>query len=511
MSVDALIDADFKFYPYFHQLKEFEESCDTEKWALLWQQRTGKSKVTIDTACHLAKASKIDAVIVLAPNGVHANWINRELPKHHWDSVPRSTIYWDTDVAGRNKKGRTRVKAADRDDWDAEHAAFWVKAEQMLKSKERLPWFCFSAASITRPDVRNFIARIKRRRKNIMLVVDEVHDYRSPGSSRTSRARARARHCPYVRILSGTPLDNSPLHAWSQFEILQPSALGFGKYANFKAYFSEYEMQKHRNGRSYPKLVGYKNLEVLHKRVGKWSSIVTRDMCTDLPDLVPYVRIVKLSESQRSAYREITNSFIAHVDGTEISVGEATSRMVKLQQIASGFIIDEYKDVHPFDDNPRLEALVEEVQSTKGKTIIWCAFQEDMDRVVEALKKAGRKPLEYHGRVSAKSKMFAREAFAPEAENDYTDLVGHPKSGGEGLDLSGAGKIIWYSHTFDAIVRSQADERATAIGGLNIPVVDFIAAPVDKYIRDKVIMKITIADALTRHGAIEEMMGLVSL
>lgn len=511
MGIHNVIDADFKLFPYIHQLREFEQSAEKKKWALIWQQRTGKSKVTIDTTCHLAKAGKIDAVIVLAPNGVHANWVRRELPRHSWDTVPHSAIAWDTDIAGRNKKGRTRVKAADRERWDAEHEAFWAKAEEMLKGKDRLPWFCFASSTITRKDVRNFIARVVRRRKNILLVVDEVHDYRSPGSSRTKMVRALANKCPYVRILSGTPLDNSPLHAWSQYELLEPGALGFEKYADFKRHFSEYETQQNRMGQTYPVLVGYKNLDQLEERIDRWSSKLTREQCIGLPDLIRTPRQISMSKDQLSAYRDLTKDFETMVDGEEVSVGEATSRLIKLQQIASGFLIDEYGDTFRFKDNPRIDALVDEVQLTKGKCIIWCAFHEDMDEVVKALKAAGRKPLEYHGRTSSKAKQFAREMFAPEAENDYTDLVGHPKSGGEGLDLSGAGKVIWYSHTFDAIVRSQADERATAIGGENIPVVDFHAAPVDQYIVDRVIRKMSIADVLTRDGAIEEMLGLVTL
>lgn len=49
----AAIMADFKTVPYIHQLKEFERSAELPARALLWQMRTGKSKLTVDTACHL--------------------------------------------------------------------------------------------------------------------------------------------------------------------------------------------------------------------------------------------------------------------------------------------------------------------------------------------------------------------------------------------------------------------------------------------------------------------------
>ena len=101
-----------------------------------------------------------------------------------------------------------------------------------------------------------------------------------------------------------------------------------------------------------------------------------------------------------------------------------------------------------------------------------------------------------------------REAFAPESTYPVDVLVGHPKSGGQGLDLSAAQKIIWYSHTFDAIIRSQADERATMVGGENIPIIDLVAPGVDKYILKNVLKKVSIAEALVREGMRDVLKGI---
>lgn len=490
----AAILADFKTPPYLHQLREFEASADMPARALLWQMRSGKSKVVIDTGCHLYTAHKIDAVIVIAPNGVHENWIRRELPIHHWDTVERDTLTWRTAVAG--DKGVERVRAHERRGWQEQHDAWWARAKRLLTT-DRLAWFAFNSESMTRQDVRRLIARIVKRRR-VLIVFDESHDFRTPGSKRTKMARALARKCDFRRILTGTGAHNSPLHLWSQFELLEPGALGFDTFKDFKDHHAEYEVERNRRGQSYPVLKEYKNLDELQDRLTSWSSVVLRSDCTDLPDVVRKPRRIELSDEQLRLYRELYSKFVLELDGEEVSVGENTSKLIKLQQIVSGFLVDEYGDVHDIPGpNPRLEALSDEVYLSPGKVIVWCRFREDMDRVASRLTADGHEVVQYHGRVPEDEKARVRELFAPGAENDVKALVGYPTLG---LDLSAAWEIVWYSHTFDAIVRDQADERATAIGGRNVTLTDLVAPGVDEYILDNVLEKVSVADALAGRG-----------
>lgn len=506
MSVLAVLDADFATAPRLHQMWEFQASAEAEYRALLWQMRTGKSKLIVDTACHLAKARLLDTVIVLAPNGVHENWTEREVPTHRWSTVPCDYLTWRTSVAGTAAEAYV-PKYAKRE-WQEVHEAFWNKARNMLKAGEdRLQWFAFASDTVTRKDVRNLIARIVRRRQSIMLVVDESDDYGAPGSKKTMMVRALAKKCAYRRILTGTVVENSPLRAFGQYELLKPGLLGFEQYEAFKERYAEYEMQKTRGGRRYPKLKEYRNLDELKERMARASSVVLRDDCHDMPDLVTVPRRVDLTDEQTRLYRELHRTRLLEIGDEQVSLGEVAPGLVKFQQIVSGYLVDEFGDLHEIPGgNPRLDAVVNEVLMTGGRNVVWCAFRYDMDRVKAALESAGRRVLEYHGRSSDEEKALARREFAPGVESDYDDLVGHPKSGGRGLNLSGADKIIWYSHTTDAVVRSQADERATQVGGQNVPVVDFRAPGVDDYILDDLLAdKTERAEDVARTGLREVM------
>jgi len=503
MSFAALLDAEFKTSPFRHQWKEFEEHADAPARAKAWTMRTGKSKSEIDKACHLYLAGKIDGVLIFAPNGVHANWVEKEFPAHCWDSVPWSGIVWRSVVAG--EKGVNKLRNEDKAAWYAERDSWWEKLAQVKRDRS-LMVLAVNSESMTRDDVRRAVRRFIKYRR-VFVIFDESDDFGIPGSKRTKMARALALRCPYRTILSGTMLDASPLAAFSQFELLKKEALGFKKFGDFKAHFADYEKEYGRSGRAYPKLIGYKNLDELRERMAPFTSVVLRDDCDDMPDLVPTTREIEPTPEQLAIYRELHKTFLIDIEEERVSIGERAPRFQKLQQVFSGFILDEFKKLKIIPgENPRLDALSEEVYRAPGKVIVWCQFQADIDFVKHRLLKDGHKIAEYHGRVPDKEKQIALNSFRKDPS--IKPLVGHAKSGGRGIDMSVASKIIWYSHTFSARMRKQAMDRATKIGGKNIEVMDFIAPGPDVRILSVVNNNMNVADALAGRGMKEFLKGI---
>jgi hypothetical protein len=518
LSLDALLAADFKTPPWRHQLDEFETSAEAPSRALLWQMRTGKSKFTLDTASHLFRAGLADTGLVFAPNGVHANWIEREAPRHLWDSVSGDTVLlaWRSRIAGL--KGGNRLSKADKAAWEDAHAGWWREYEYALKHA-RYALLAFNNESVTREDVRKALAKLVRKR-GALAVWDESSDYAAPDASRTKMMRALARHTKFRRILDGTLITQSPLDAFSQFELLEHRALGFTAFTSyrdkagvyhpgFKDKYGEYELARGAGGRFYPKLVGFKNLEDLRARMAPYSSVVLREDCADLPDVRPERRAVQLSPEQERVYRDVEEQIRIEVEaGTVAEIGAQVSKLLKLQQVLGGFLIDEDGRVHRVPGvNPRLEALSEEVFFASGRVIVWCQFHEELDSVAARLRADGLNVMEYHGRISDEEKLRVRAEF-PTAPAD-TVLVGQPQSGGRGLELP-ADLILWYSHTFKARTRMQANERATVMGGKNVRLLDFVAPGVDGYILNRIESRIDIADDIAGRG-LQEILREASL
>ena len=90
----------FKTEPFEHQRKTFYLSRDQKVFALLMEQGTGKTKVVIDNSAYLYSKGEIQSLVVIAPNGVHRNWI-REVETHLPDWCKYEITYYRS---GMNKK-----------------------------------------------------------------------------------------------------------------------------------------------------------------------------------------------------------------------------------------------------------------------------------------------------------------------------------------------------------------------------------------------------------------------
>jgi hypothetical protein len=74
--------------PISHQAEFLGEHGRQSAFGQLWEQGTGKTKTLIDNAALLHCEGVVDAALVIAPNGVHRNWVVEELPKHWPQGLP---------------------------------------------------------------------------------------------------------------------------------------------------------------------------------------------------------------------------------------------------------------------------------------------------------------------------------------------------------------------------------------------------------------------------------------
>ncbi|MCK9468851.1 putative helicase [Xanthomonas phage vB_Xar_IVIA-DoCa5] len=484
----------FRLQNYKHQQDEWDRHRDDDARALLWQMRTGKTKAVLDLACYRRLKGDIQAVLVIAPNGVHVNWIRRQLPQHMWETVPYVAHAWQASEAHK-----------------PEHAA---SLEKLLSiNGQALAVLAVNSESIIHDKPAKIIRRfLKRHEGKVLLVVDESHDFRSPGSKRTKRARSLKRYCKVRRILTGTAVSNSPLAAYSQFELLSDHALGFQNFADFESHYAYYVQERTKGGRSYERLDHYRNLDDLQGRMAEWSSVVLREDVDDMPDLVMDERTVVLPEAMMKAYRTLLKEMILELEGGgEVEAIDGGARLVKLQQMLGGFVVDMdgvVRELVSDDENPRLQSMLEDVKESDRKCIVWCKYREDIRRVVRALTAAGIKCVEYHGAIHSQSKrQEAIDAFNDDPS--VTVFVGQPKAGGQGLDLSAADLILWYSHTFDLIERDQANERATQIGGKTVTIRDYVTpGTVDEYILANLNQKRSVSESLAGRGLRDRLLAL---
>jgi SNF2 family DNA or RNA helicase len=456
----------FKTEPFEHQRKTFYLSRDQKVFALLMEQGTGKTKVVIDNSAYLYSKGEISALVVIAPNGVHRNWI-REVDTHLPDWCEHQITYYKS---GMNKK---------------EIETF----ESVLHSKDCLKIFTFNVEAFTSPKAVHWMERILLSNE-VMLVVDESTRIKTPGAKRTKLITKFGKQAKYKRILTGTPITKNAADVYAQFKFLDPQILGYDSFYSFR---NQYCVM---GGFEQRQIIAYKNLDELSRNVEGHSFRVLKKDCLDLPPKIYQRHFVEMSERQKKMYNTMKKGFIAELEGNFIEAPEAITRLLRLQQILCGWFPTENERVQPIDEkNPRIEALKDVLEGIESKVIIWARFRADI-RAIERL--LGDLAVSYHGGVDLDARELAIERFQKDSAIRY--FIGTPQAGGTGLTLTAAEYAIYYSNSFDLEQRLQSEDRCHRIGTKNN--VTYIDIECQKSIDSKIIKalrdKKNIADIITK-------------
>lgn len=455
----------FKTVPFEHQRKAFYISRDKQSFAYLLEQGTGKTKVTIDNAAYLYAGGKINCLVVIAPNGVHRNWL-KEIDIHLPDWCPRETVFYRS---GMNKKEQDRF-------------------DEVSMAKDCLRVFTFNVEAFSSPKAIYHMQKILLA-NDIMMVVDESTRIKTPGAKRTKAITKFGKLAKYRRILTGTPVTKGAEDAYSQFKFLDPNILGYDSYYSFKARYCV------MGGYEQKQIVSYQNTDELVRSIDSHSFRVLKKDCLDLPDKIYQRHYVDMSEKQRKLYTTMKKSFVAELGGETIEAPEAITRLLRMQQILCGWFPTE-DGIEAIDDkNPRIEALKDILSGINSKTIIWARFKADI-RAIEKL--LGDQAVSYHGDVSTDARVDAIERFQNDPKIRY--FVGTPQAGGTGITLTAAEYAIYYSNSFDLEQRLQSEDRCHRIGTkTNVTYIDIecqksIDSKIIKALRDKK----SIADMITK-------------
>lgn len=458
----------FATKPMAHQLRALEAMQGHAAFALLMEQGTGKTKVIIDDAARLWADSKIDAMFVVAPNGVHIKWVTIELPKHMPDWVPYQAAYY---TAGGSKRHQGEIEKL-----------FEPNAPGAMRSL-RILTINYEAVNTT--DGIKLMDRFLRVFK-AAGILDESQRIKTPSSARTKAIMRRRQMFPIKRIMTGTPITNTPFDAFSQFAFLDPHILRTTSFSAFKAEYADMLPAGHQLVRNIvaknhlnriPQIVArdragrpiYRNIDKLHKLIAPHSFRVLKKDCLDLPDKVYDVLPFEMTPRQTAIYMRLRNEQRAQLDElpVEMILQAKIQVLAKLQQVTCGYLISEdgtlvrlFKKVM---DNPRNAVLMEQIEDTEGQVIVWAPHTDKINQIIECLQLGYERDqiLRYDGATGKQERMEAVDKFQ---EGKARFFVGNPASGGTGLNLSAAQTAIYYSNSFNLEHRLQSEDRSHRIG-----------------------------------------------
>lgn len=238
----------------------------------------------------------------------------------------------------------------------------------------------------------------------------------------------------------------------------------------------------------------FQNLGELSDRLKGFSYRVLKEDCLDLPDKIYMKRHVALTKEQEKLYEEMRKTAIANLNGKVTSTVTVLTQLMRLQQITCGHFVADDGTVQTIKNN-RLDELMDVLEETENKAIIWAYWQRDVQDIKNTIEKkyGPRSVVDYYGLTPQDERQDNIRKFQNDDECRF--LIGTPSTGGYGITLTEANTVIYYSNGYDLEKRLQSEDRAHRIGQKkNVTYIDLIAEDtVDEKIVRSLRKKINIA------------------
>jgi superfamily II DNA or RNA helicase len=460
-------------------------------FALLMEQGTGKSLTFIEEALQEYAAGEIELVFILAPNGVHENWILDQVPTHIPETVEVRAAYYCSEM---NKKERQQMD--------------WTLRARRDGEVPPLRFIGMSYDSLLTDKGWDLAIRAVRSH-DTLLIADESQHIKSPSATRTKRALTLRKYAKIRRIGTGTVATNGPVDVFSQFRFLEDedeqNMLGTASLPVFRAEYCELltpghgllrhlvDRMERAGGRSYSdeqrrkilertQVVAkdstgrpvYKNLDRLKALIAPHSfRVLKEEVLKDLPPKTYSTRYFHLPKTQRASYNQMEKELRYVMEDGTVSMATKLTALGKLRQMTSGFIMFRDGTIEYLEDNARIKLLEETVEGETRSVIIWAQYKEEIRNIVKLLRSMGLTADAVNGEVAMVARRQIREDFQSGA---LQFIVAHPGAMGTGFTLTAATLVIYYSNDFSLGGRLQSEDRAHRIGQKkSVQYLDFVA------------------------------------
>lgn len=413
-----------------HQVAGINLALHKGSFGFFFEAGTGKTRTTIEVLRHLyTNHNECLKTLIVAPQVVCPNW-KAEFAK--FSKIPPHMIEV---LEGSGRERTDTIKTTG--------ARILICNYHTLNM---LP--AFEALRAWAPEV---------------MIADESHRIKNPKAMMTKRAIALALHAKYKYILSGTPILQNAMDAFSQFMFLDNGKTFGNNFFTFRRRYFQ-DLNASIRARSpqvtWAKWAPIKHREVeLQQKISRSSLSVRKSECLDLPPFIRQRVEVPMSKEQAKAYEEMRKYMITFV-GTEACTAQmALHKALRLQQITSGFLGSDDGDEHEFKDVPRLQALKELLEDLceSEKVIVWACWRNNQRAIRDMLVQTKIGFRELLGDSSHADRQQAMDDFR--RDPNVRVIIGSQGAGGIGVNLVEASHAIYYSRNFSLEQDVQSEAR----------------------------------------------------
>lgn len=279
-----------------------------------------------------------------------------------------------------------------------------------------------------------------------IVVLDESHRIVHRSSKQSKFCMKYPARSKYRYIMSGTPLGQGRLEdLYTQMEFLIPGF--FGSYREFEA---RYCVTKQLPGTFVRIILGYRNVDELIERVKPYASSLTLDDIVDMPTDPPD-NVVICPRPNLFIQSGVRKGYVKEYD---MVIDNPVVKLMKMRQVASGFIIDEQGNTHHISDTKRFAfgELLDEIGDQK--IVVFCEFKQS---IKDATMEIRKRDLPY---VVLDGQQPDKDIWTWFQDQDHMRaIVCQYETANAGIDLSSARNMIFYEPSLSTTMIEQAKAR----------------------------------------------------
>jgi len=289
-----------------------------------------------------------------------------------------------------------------------------------------------------------------------MIVVDEASAYKNSQTNRWKTLKSIADNVEWLWMLTGTPAAQSPVDAFGLARLVAPD--------NVPRYFGQFRDKVMYKATQYIWRPKSDADQTVHKALQP-AIRFEKDQCLDLPSVTYVEREAPLTKQQAQYYEILKKQMMLEADGEQVTSVNAATQLNKLLQISGGAVYTDEKEVLEFDVSNRLKIILEVIQESTHKVLVFVPFTHTIDLLHSFLEKNKITNSIISGKVSLNKRSEIIKDF--QEKSDPRVLVIQPQAASHGLTLTAANTIIWYAPVTSVETYLQANARIDRPGQHN--------------------------------------------
>ncbi|CAB4155790.1 DEXDc domain containing protein [uncultured Caudovirales phage] len=441
-----MTDWPFNMPPLPVQAEALKQSDEMRGFAFFMEPGMGKTGTVMAEFTDLARKKEVDLLLVVCPNNLRANW--------------RS---------------------------EAEKMGFEYEVAIFPEPAPKLGMWIVNYEKMISKSFDEIYSKVQKR--DFYAVCDESHRIKNFKAKVSKAVIYLFDHAKVKRVMTGTPMANNVVDLWAQLRAIN-------KHGGHRSPYTFRNRFGVMGGWMGKQIVGMQRDAELKEMLAECSfTAKKKEWMASLPPKAYYTLGYEMNIDQRRFYKQIMKDRFLAIDDKEVTAQMVITALMKMQQITSGFMIDDdQKVIHLCEPgkNPKIEAIKDIIEDIPGKAIIFGHYRETINMLERAL--GPYDPLVIRGGMDKDDVSDIVSCF--NKRDDQRVIIAQTSTAKEGLTLLGTVNVpccttIFAENSYSIIDRTQAEDRNHRHGQVSdqVSYYDMAGSPIEakiiKALQDK--------------------------